>query len=69
MKMTKTCANCKHSVDVGRVINDKKLYVCFESLYQKIKYDSFKDIQLNTFVPVVNEEDKCSRYEKISKTG
>lgn len=65
--MSKTCSTCKYSVYSNREIDGKKMYSCYEALYQKIKYDNSKGIQLNTFVPVLKESDSCVRYSKESK--
>jgi hypothetical protein len=62
--MKKTCDTCKHSVDLGIVIDNKKSYACKEVFYQKTKYDNLKEMTLTAFIPVISESDTCKKYDK-----
>ena len=60
--MVRKCKNCRHSVSLDLIVNDKSVFVCKEVFYQKTKYDSLKKLKLTSFAPVVSEDDLCSRF-------
>ena len=60
----KVCKNCKNAVDLKSKNDEVKLYACKEAFYKKTKYDSLKKMNLNSFIPVVSENETCFRFEE-----
>lgn len=62
--MAKNCSNCKHALDLNNIVDYKKTYACKEAFYYKTKYDNLKSLKLTCFIPVVDQDTVCSKFEK-----
>lgn len=61
--MSKICLNCKNSIDLKVDTDGKKVMACKEAFYYKTKYDNYKKLKLTSFIPVINEDDSCLKFE------
>lgn len=61
--MSNICANCKNAIRLNIVVDSVNLIACKEAFYYKTKYDNSKKMKLTSFIPVVKEDDGCSKFK------